>query len=404
MYQQILLAIPAIIVSLFLGPWSDRNGRKPLMVVPMIGTIVSQLIYIANTYFSHWSAYYILLTGIGCIFGGFTAFLIGIYSYVSDVSGNRSRTSRIALLDLFVFLGFPVGTYLSGPIFKYSGYYGVFGSAIALTFGSMLYTMVMIKDTRGPFSDQGAGQSFEVCNAFSIFNVIEVFKVCFKRRENHGRAIILLLIGAMLFNVSTLSSSSIVYLFSRLKFDWSEQEFTIWMSLSTVASSLFTFGVIPIVSYKMKLHDALIGTMGAIFGIGKNVIWTLATSSWMMYLGSAVGLLSTAASIVIRAHLSKVAPADELGAIFSLLASLEAAVPLMTSPLMTLVYNSTLTTFPGAIMLLSAGLYVAITINLSIVYLLFKKYNSAPSSQNNHISGDTEPILDNEEEPSVSTE
>merc|ERR1711862_538395 len=81
----------------------------------------------------------------------------------------------------------------------------------------------------------------------------------------------------------------------------------------------------------------------------------------------------------------------------------EAAVPLMTSPLMTLVYNSTLTTFPGAIMLLSAGLYVAITINLSIVYLLFKKYNSATSSQNNHISGDTEPILDNEEEPNVST-
>lgn len=404
MYQSILLSIPAIIVSLFLGPWSDRNGRKPLMVVPMVGTIVSQLIYVANTYFYHWSAYYILLTGLGCIFGGFTAFLIGIYSYVSDVSGNRSRTSRIALLDLFVFLGFPVGTYLSAPIFKYSGYYGVFGSAIAMTFGSMLYTMLMIKDTRGPYSDQGAGQSFEVCNAFSIFNVIEVFRVCFKRRENHGRAIILLLIAAMLFNVSTLSSSSILYLFTRLKFNWSEQEFTIWMSLSTVASSLFTFGVIPIVSYKMKLHDALIGTMGAIFGIAKNIIWTLAAYSWMMYLGSAVGLLSTAASIVIRAHLSKVAPADELGAIFSLLASLEASVPLMTSPLMTLVYNSTLTTFPGAIMLLSAGLYVAITINLSIVYMLFKKYNSAPSSQNSHISDDNEPILDNEEEPIASTE
>ena len=154
----------------------------------------------------------------------------------------------------------------------------------------------------------------------------------------------------------------------------------------------------------MKLHDALIGTMGAIFGIAKNIIWTLAAYSWMMYLGSAVGLLSTAASIVIRAHLSKVAPADELGAIFSLLASLEASVPLMTSPLMTLVYNSTLTTFPGAIMLLSAGLYVAITINLSIVYMLFKKYNSAPSSQNSHISDDNEPILDNEEEPIASTE
>ena len=371
------------------------------MVVPMVGTIVSQLIYIANTYFYDWSAYYILFTGLGCIFGGFTAFLIGIYSYVSDISGNRSRTSRIALLDLFVFMGFPVGTYLSGPIFKYSGYYGVFGSAIGLTFGSMMYTMLMIKDTRGPWSDQGSDQSFEVCNAFSIFNVIEVFKVCFKSRPNHGRAVILLLIAAMLFNVSTLSSSSIVYLFTRLKFDWSEQEYTIWMSLTTVASSAITFVIIPIISYKMKLHDALIGTIGAICGIGKNVIWTLASYSWVMYLGSAVGLLSTAASIVIRAHLSKVAPADELGAIFSLLASLEAAVPLMTSPLMTLVYNSTLTTFPGAIMLLSAGLYVAITINLSIVYVLFKKSES--SQMNIIVDDDTENILDNEEEQPIAS-
>ena len=149
----------------------------------------------------------------------------------------------------------------------------------------MLYTLLMIKDTRGPWSDQGAGQSLEVCNAFSIFNVIEVFKVCFKKRDNHGRSVILLLITAMLFNLSTLSGSGLVYLFTRLKFDWSEQEFTIWTSLTTVASSLVTFGIIPIVSYKMKLHDALIGTIGSVFGVAKNLIWTFATAAWMMYLG-----------------------------------------------------------------------------------------------------------------------
>ena len=37
--------------------------------------------------------------------------------------------------------------------------------------------------------------------------------------------------------------------------------------------------------------------------------------------------------------------------------------------------------------------------NRGLVYLLSKKYNSAPSSQNNHISDDNEPILDNEEDP-----
>lgn len=127
MYQSILTAIPAVIVSLFLGPWSDINGRKPLMVVPMFGTLVSQLVYIINTYFFQWKAEYILVTSIGSLFGGFTGFLIGMYSYISDISSGRSRTSRVALIDLFMFLGFPIGTFVSGPVFKYGGYYSIFG-------------------------------------------------------------------------------------------------------------------------------------------------------------------------------------------------------------------------------------------------------------------------------------
>ena len=126
MYLSILTAIPAIIAGLFLGPWSDTNGRKPLIIIPMFGTILSQLVYIANTYFSSLKAEFILLSSIGSLFGGFTGFLIGIYSYISDISGGRSRTSRIALLDLFTFIGFPVGTFISGPLYKYGGYYAVF--------------------------------------------------------------------------------------------------------------------------------------------------------------------------------------------------------------------------------------------------------------------------------------
>ncbi len=144
MYQSILTAIPAVIASLFLGPWSginskqsqswdcfillfsDTHGRKPLMLAPMIGTMLSQLMYILNTYFSHWKAEYVLLSAIGSMCGGFTCFLVGIYAYIADKTALRSRTSRVAFVDLFVFLGFPVGSFLSAPLFKAGGYYLVF--------------------------------------------------------------------------------------------------------------------------------------------------------------------------------------------------------------------------------------------------------------------------------------
>lgn len=37
MLQSIIQTIFPTIVSLFLGPWSDKNGRKPLLIFPFMG-------------------------------------------------------------------------------------------------------------------------------------------------------------------------------------------------------------------------------------------------------------------------------------------------------------------------------------------------------------------------------
>jgi len=47
---------------------------------------------------------------------------------------------------------------------------------------------------------------------------------------------------------------------------------------------------------------------------------------------------------------------DEVGKIFSLLACLESASPILAAPLLTYVYNSTLETFPGAVFVLLAAI------------------------------------------------
>ena len=141
MYLNILTSIPAIIVSLFLGPWSDVNGRKPLLIFPQIGIMLTQSIYVMNAYQTSLPGEFILLASIGSLFGGMTALFIGVYSYISDVSTGQARTYRIALIDLFVFVGYPLGTFLSGPLYKYGGYYTVFG------------LVSLIIDLRSPFEN-----------------------------------------------------------------------------------------------------------------------------------------------------------------------------------------------------------------------------------------------------------
>ena len=89
--------------------------------------MLTQSIYLINAHQTSLPGEFILLASIGSLFGGLTAFLIGVYSYISDASTGQARTYRIALIDFIQCVGYPLGTYLSGPLYKYSGYYTVFG-------------------------------------------------------------------------------------------------------------------------------------------------------------------------------------------------------------------------------------------------------------------------------------
>ena len=176
------------------------------------------------------------------------------------------------------------------------------------TFLGMIYIIFLIKDTRGPFSNNSETQTMNYLSVFSIFNVLEVFKTCFKRRYGYTRAIILLLILTMLFNLagfgnkinniflktsiyfldnlkSILEAGSLVYLFARLKLDWTEQDYTKWSAAGLVLCSISTVGVMALLSFKWKIHDALIGIFGGISGALGRIVIAFATKSWMMYLG-----------------------------------------------------------------------------------------------------------------------
>ena len=81
----ILVAIPAVLFSLFVGAWSDARGRKAVLILPFVGNILSFLIYIVNY---HWfdsiHPQHLLWGSIAGLTGGYICLNIGLYGYVSD--------------------------------------------------------------------------------------------------------------------------------------------------------------------------------------------------------------------------------------------------------------------------------------------------------------------------------
>ena len=216
MYFIVLSALPSIVVALFIGPWSDKNGRKPVMIIPMIGYILTTLCWLLNIYYMHWPATYLLVMVVFSVFGGMVVFLIGMYSYIADITSVRARTARIGILDIFLFAGLPTGTFLSAFVYSSLGYFGIYGIILCLQIIIVLYISFVITDTRGPNSDycypnseldvETRGTVWRYLSIFDIHQFIDVFKVTFKKREHNLRSVILILVSMMLINFTINST------------------------------------------------------------------------------------------------------------------------------------------------------------------------------------------------------
>ena len=78
-YESFINTIPAIIFALVLGPWSEKNGRKPLMIVPTVGFVLSTFFYMLIQYADSWPAELLLLAGIpASLLGGWSTYSLAI--------------------------------------------------------------------------------------------------------------------------------------------------------------------------------------------------------------------------------------------------------------------------------------------------------------------------------------
>ena len=100
-----LKGIPPIIFTLFIGPWSDRFGRKKLMIIPLFGYLAYNIWFLINAiFFTQMRPEWLMFEVFQYWPGGFMCLFLGAYSYVSDQSSKEYRTLRIGIVD-FIFYG-----------------------------------------------------------------------------------------------------------------------------------------------------------------------------------------------------------------------------------------------------------------------------------------------------------
>lgn len=191
-------SIPAALI-IFIGAWSDRTGRrKPGMLIPIIGEFLTSIGLMFCTYYFYelpmevaglTEAIFPALTG------GWMTMFMAVFSYVGDITTVKTRTLRIGVVNVFCSVGIPIGTALSGVLYRELGSYGVYTISSMLYIFSFAYGLFVIPESGTPAAHlqikrkKADGQCDHDCflaKFFDLQHIKEAFAVAFKD-DGHSR-------------------------------------------------------------------------------------------------------------------------------------------------------------------------------------------------------------------------
>lgn len=393
MYNGIITSIIPLFFILFMGAWSDKYGRKTPLLVATLGHLLYALGYLVNSAVEAWPVEYLLFVALlDSLGGGTVSFLTAANSYMSDVTTEEARTSRLGLANSIWFLGGPIGTFIGTYIYQAGGYQVLFGTSLSMYLVSCAYIIFLLPESHGPFANVkklekilAPKQSLRlresivwvygidkekkrdlmhtesvrerakkislvqmVKDFFNPRRFLDSFRCTLKKREGHVRIYILLLIFSNLLR--KLGRGAYMYLFTRHVLHWQASDYGIWVTYKNLLATLGSLVAVPVLSAGLKVSDNALAMVGALSSVFDYILYGLVSEEtyFFMWLAPLAALLVNSCAIAIRAMLSKYVTSDEVGKVSAVLGALDGIMPMISFSLYTAVYHSTVEVFPGA--------------------------------------------------------
>ena len=260
-YLLFAFAITQFLFSPFMGNLSDQYGRRPIILLSLLGFVVDYLLLAVAPTFG-W-----LVIG-RLIAGFFGASFSTANSYIADVSTDENRSKNFGMLGAAFGVGFIIGP-LMGGLLGEIGLRVPFYVAAGLTFINLLYGYFILPESLAP--ENRRKFEWKKANPISTLRKIGAYK-----------SIGYLLIAFFIINLGSHAVQSNWTYFTIYKFDWSEG--MIGLSLAVVGALV---GVVQAM-LAQKAADK--------FGVGKSIIigfalytvgmllFSIASTTWMMFL------------------------------------------------------------------------------------------------------------------------
>ncbi|GIY13428.1 uncharacterized protein CDAR_552811 [Caerostris darwini] len=348
MYTGVMLlsSLPAVVVAIFLGPWSDKYSRKYPMIFSASGMFLEALCTAILTVFPSVPPIWFVVPSIFAgISGGFIISVSASYSYASDVTNERTRSARFAVIEFFNIAAIVVGNLIGGQVIKRGHLPVMIISPVSFACG-LLYVILILRETRPPIPAGHRLQMFR--DLLRVDNIKESYRACSKKRPGNIRCQIWMLVWiACMQRYTDLGTVSIGFPFTKKMYTWDVTDFSNASMVFYIVNAIVTIVCIPILSNKLRLHEAALGFVGMLSLISKMFVTSVAYREFMFYFAWISGTLANATGVGVRSRISKLVRKEEIGRAFSLLGTCESITPLLGSTVFLQIFNLSSGFFPG---------------------------------------------------------
>ncbi|XP_015123575.1 proton-coupled folate transporter [Diachasma alloeum] len=354
--------LPAFL-SLFLGPWSDKYGRKPILIAaftaPFLTFIILAILTIWNL--NPWA--YLIASIPRALLGGLCLMMLSTFCYISDITNSENRAWRLACFENFLVGGLVVGTLVGPLVFEKYGYTTLFITAASISGVALLDIVLLIPESvKSPFTHE------KWTSLFDFTLVEELFRTATKKRPGLDRMTLWTCLLILSLHVVSISGEqNMGYLFASARLGWNVVQYSGLMAIGTVLVIAGNSLGIKIFRW-IGFSELTLGVIGTLSSFAGSMAVAFTFEPWHMYSGSAFAVFSGLLSPAMRSILSKSVPPADVGKVFSLATSIGSTLPLATNSLYTLLYSNYMPPYyPSPVYLLSSSIFACILLLIVVI-------------------------------------
>ncbi|UJR14681.1 hypothetical protein I4U23_001674 [Adineta vaga] len=377
----LISSCPMILMTYLLGLYTPKLGKRFVLVLPMLGTLIQFAIWLAIIYFNlpeYW--WYIAAIIIG--FSGSSSVLSFIVTLIiTDSTSDNDLSSRFVRIGAIQTALAAIATFGIGYYIEWRGYIDLYWMGLGLEFLGILVAIFLFKSSihsndneqtpllTSPNEVEFKEFSSNTCSNF--FQVCTVFRVN-RRSRKKSTSIYLTLFANIFYTLASATFAPFLWYLLNEPFCWTSKSIGNYSALAAISYAILSvLGMQALTN--AGANDAIICFISNLFFFSSTLWLAFARYGWELYAGLLLSSFSGYQGSLSISMMSKWLQPHERSNALTFVTEINTIITAFGTSLFNWVYARTVVNFRSFTFFLGAGFCVIPCILNLCLFLVTRK-------------------------------